>query len=76
MVWGEIMKSKGEFETAKMMYGRALEMNEKDAYSRNELTKLNAITDPNIDKEVERVIIKLAEQRAKLSSGSRHCDIV
>lgn len=70
------MKTKGEFETAKMMYGRALEMNENDTYSKNELTKLNAITDPKVEEEVERVIIKLAEQRARLSSKSRHCDIV
>jgi len=76
MVWAEIMKAKGEFETAKMMYERALEINENDMYLKKELTKLNAITDPKIEEEVERVIIKLAEQRARLSSTSRHCDIV
>lgn len=72
------MKTKGEFETAKTMYKKALELNDTDDYARHELTKLNMITDPKVNQEVEKLLINLADQKVKVKPGhnASNCDII
>lgn len=75
-MWAEILKSKGNFETAKQMYKRALELNASDLYTKSELIKLDTITDPEIVEELERVLIELSEKTVKHDKRFSHCDII
>eukprot|EP00826_Nyctotherus_ovalis_P027891 TRINITY_DN2186_c0_g3_i9.p1 TRINITY_DN2186_c0_g3~~TRINITY_DN2186_c0_g3_i9.p1 ORF type:complete len:179 (+),score=64.02 TRINITY_DN2186_c0_g3_i9:694-1230(+) len=63
VVWGEIMKTKGEFEVAKEMYGNAIQINDKDPYPKQELAKLDLITKDNVNEELQDIIVKLSEQK-------------
>ena len=71
VVWAEIMKTKGEFETAKEMYQKAIEMNDEDTYSKEELAKLEIFTQAAISSEIDEILVDLAERRAELNPKAR-----
>jgi len=57
------MKVKGEFETAKKLYRRAVAI-EDDNYTRNELLKLSIITNKKMTECLEGLLIELGGQEA------------
>lgn len=65
------MKTKGEFETAKELYGKAIQLNNKDPYPKFELAKLNVITTEEINEDLQDVIVKLSEQRKAYGTKKR-----
>jgi len=65
------MKSKGDFEGAKSKYLKAIQLNPNDAYSKEELAKINKMTDPDVNAKIEEIIVDLAEQKAVLNSRKR-----
>lgn len=64
VVWAEVMKSKGEFETAKLLYSRAIKIEGCDPYARAELTKLNAITNEKVARGLDELLLEIANQKA------------
>lgn len=60
------MKAKGEFETAKKLYKRAIII-ENDPYSKGELIKLNVITNENMSKCLEDLALELAKKKSLIS---------
>eukprot|EP00826_Nyctotherus_ovalis_P044049 TRINITY_DN4718_c0_g1_i11.p1 TRINITY_DN4718_c0_g1~~TRINITY_DN4718_c0_g1_i11.p1 ORF type:complete len:233 (+),score=52.19 TRINITY_DN4718_c0_g1_i11:678-1376(+) len=76
VVWGEIMKIRGEFEAAKMMYEKAARMEAKDPYPRSELSKLKAITEPNVKDSLEEVLVGLSELAVNERSREDSCSIL
>jgi hypothetical protein len=59
------MKAKGEFETAKKMYRKALLMNSSDGYAKTEISKLNVITEPRVVGSLDDILVRLASKTAK-----------
>jgi len=59
------MKTKGEFETAKEMYRKALRMNNSDSYARIELMKLNIITEPRVAGPLDDALVELGSKIVK-----------
>ena len=59
------MKKKGEFETAKQMYRRALEMDRKNPYANQELIKLIAITEEKMAANLNELILEISERRIR-----------
>ncbi len=65
------MKAKGEFQTAKELYLKALSLDENDVYSRNEIAKIDLMTYPPTEKAVEDFIIAVAEEKDRQSARKR-----
>ena len=63
VIWGEMLKNKGDFNAAIIMYKNALKLNGKDQYLKNELKKLIIITEKNIDKVLSESIVELSKTR-------------
>lgn len=76
VVWGEVMKIRGEFEAAKLMYAKAARMNAKDPYPRAELNKLNAITEPNVKDSLEEALVGLSELAVNERGREDNCSIL
>ncbi len=68
------MKARGDFETAKEMFGRALAIDGECRYARDELDKLNAFTEPQTAVALEDWIVDLSVRKAELDAPKHRDD--
>lgn len=75
IVWAEIMKSKGEFKTAKDKLERALELDPKNAYAEAELEKVKELLRADSTGELEEAIMEISSKKIEGSNPSvRNCE--
>ena len=61
------MKSKGEFESARQMYKKSLELKD-DRYCKSEIAKLDLITNKDISITLQDAIVEMSEIAGKFDS--------
>ena len=61
------MKSKGEFESARQMYKKSLELKD-DKYCKSEIAKLDQIMNINVSSTLQDAIVKMSKIAGKFDS--------